>query len=306
MASITIFLLLHILQRKLISLNLLNVICSSEPFMTNKRQLNPYEKTHLLRNGFDPYTIDRYGTTPVEYITSSADFCGLTFFVNSEVLIPRIETEQLVAMVIESALFAHKKYQRTIIIADVGTGCGSIIIASCHALAKMGIPTVGVATDASITAVKVAAQNAETLLPDFTVHYNNDPAVLHPEFTRSPIADNTLFFFPADVLAHYPNLKFDVVASNMPYIPHERIAYLDESVKDHEPHIALDGGEDGFRLVTKLLDQLPSYLQADCPVFLEIDHTHTGDMFDLFQDTWNMTSIYDEFERQRFAKLTLK
>lgn len=175
---------------------------------------------------------------PVQYHQGWVEFYKIRFKVSPAVLIPRPETELLVEWVI-------KMQPKTVL--DIGTGSGNIAICIAKNLADIKI----VATDVSGEALKIAKQN-----------------------TRLHGVLNKISFVESDLLSGLqPSDSFDVIVTNLPYIPTARIAYLDSSVKDYEPHIALDGGEDGFELYRELFKEMvqkkiyPKYLIG------EIDYT---------------------------------
>jgi release factor glutamine methyltransferase len=175
--------------------------------------------------------------TPVQYQKGWVEFYKLKFKVTPDVLIPRPETELLVDAVI-------KINPKTVL--DVGTGAGNIAISIAKNLPEVQIT----ATDVSEKALKIAQQNA-----------------------RFHGVEDRITFIHSDLLEKITE-KSEVIVTNLPYIPHDRIAYLDSSVKDYEPHVALDGGDDGFELYRKLFVQI---IQKNLyPRFLigEIDYTH--------------------------------
>lgn len=248
---------------------------------TLTRKLSPYEETQLARYG--KKNQDALSTsTPVEYITGKAEFFGRVFTVTPDVLIPRIETEELVSLVITFCIEKFSQTQQALSLAEVGTGSGAIAISVAAELRKRAIPFTLLATEISDAATLVAQKNAEALLGD------------HPEVS----------FQTASLLTGCTQ-TFDCIVANLPYIPTERIEYLDASVKDHEPHIALDGGPEGLTLVTELLKQAEAILEKDGCVFLEIDHTHTQATWNQF-DVWKTIILADSFDRSRFARLTKK
>lgn len=239
----------------------------------------------MLKAGIDPDSITDGDETPVEYLTGKVDFAGLSFNLNPSVLIPRIETEELVAMAKNEIRSARNK---TLEIADIGTGSGAIAVSLSKFMIDENIPFHLIAADVSPEALMVAKQNCQRLVSQTELENNH----------------STLEFILSNLLSQFPRQKFDLIVANLPYIPSKRIGFLDQSVRDFEPHLALDGGLDGFRLIQKLLEQAPEFLQATGCVLLEIDFTHDETVFKAFQPQWQVELVRDSFYRQRFAKLT--
>ncbi len=183
---------------------------------------------------------------PLQYIKGWVEFYKLRFKVDTRVLIPRPETELLVDGVLA---FLKVTAIKNPIILDLGTGAGAIAIAIACNLPSRIHPTI-IASDISSQAQEVAKLNAK----------------LHQ-------VDTVIKFVTSDLL---DSVKTDphIIVTNLPYIPHDRINYLDSSVKDFEPHIALDGGEDGFGLYRKLFQQIITKKLHPKLIIGEIDYTH--------------------------------
>ena len=146
---------------------------------------------------------------PVQYVLGEAEFFDLNFEVAEGVLIPRPETEELVAKVV-----AEAKPQMRIL--DVGTGSGAIAVSIARNVAEAKV----VAVDISDVALEIAAKNAE----------RNGVKV---EFVKS------------DALGDMSHLgTFDIIVSNPPYIPQSDIALMDRNVVEYEPHTALFVADD--------------------------------------------------------------
>ncbi|WP_088104401.1 peptide chain release factor N(5)-glutamine methyltransferase [Halalkalibacter urbisdiaboli] len=178
---------------------------------------------------------------PVQHLTGYEEFYGRRFTVNSDVLIPRPETEELVLAILQKkqALFSDRAIQ----IADIGTGSGAIAIT----LALEAENSKVYATDISERALVVAKQNAENLHA-------------HIEF------------FQGDLLQPFIEKKqrLDVIVSNPPYIPLHEESDLAVHVREHEPHLALFGGEDGYVLYRRLIEELPNVVQPKALVGFEV------------------------------------
>ena len=170
----------------------------------------------------------------VDNIFGYTDFFGLRFEVNKKVLTPRMETELLVEEVLK---FSNKKTK----ILDLGTGSGAIAVA----LAKN--------SDAQITAVDISKS---ALL---TAQNNAKKHNVKIEFINSNLFENLK-----------KRKKFDIIVSNPPYIPTKEIAKLDTNVKECDPKIALDGGEDGLFFYRKIVKNSPSHLYNGGMLFFEI------------------------------------
>lgn len=208
---------------------------------------------------------------PEEYKTGRAIFCEQEFIVNPDVLIPRIETEEIIKLVLKT----KRQFK---IIADVGCGSGCLGITLAK---KFPFSTVYL-SDISSKALETAQKNAQNLLP-FNCH---------------------LVFLLSDLLTNYPpNLSFDLIVANLPYIPSRRIPRLPTSVKDFEPHIALDGGKRGTQLINKLITQLPGYLNPQGLAILEIDDTHTLSNFSI-PKIMKAEIQKDQFKKNRFLILS--
>jgi release factor glutamine methyltransferase len=172
----------------------------------------------------------RAAREPLAYITGQQEFWGLAFEVSPAVLIPRCETELIVEAALEH--FPPARGQ-TLAIADACTGCGCVAVALAHELPRAMV----VATDISESALEVAARNAE----------------LHGTADR-------IRFVHANLLDGIDG-PFDLIAANPPYVrQHDRPA-LQPEVRDHEPSVALFGGDSGVDIVTALVGQAPARLR---------------------------------------------
>lgn len=192
---------------------------------------------------------------PSQYIKGWVEFYKLKFKVTPDVLIPRPETELLVDEVLS---FARPGLARLTIL-DLGTGAGNIAISLACNLKGCNVKII--ATDISPKALKVASQNAK-------LHGVSDKIV----FFQSNLLENIDF---TKIDRSFKNGKVgpDIIVTNLPYIPSERISYLDPSVKHFEPHLALDGGKDGFELYRKLFAQIKEKGWTPKLIIGEIDYT---------------------------------
>ena len=193
-----------------------------------------------MRTSFKGLVKKRADGAPVAYLVGRREFYSLEFAVESGVLIPRPETELLVV----TALDRIKERGGEPMIADVGTGTGAIAIA----VAKHAPGAKVVAIDVSPQAVELAKRNAET----------------HGVSDRVAPFESDLF---ARVKA---SRTFDLILSNPPYVTTNELMGLDETVRDHEPHLALDGGPDGTTVIERLVAEAPGRLNDGGELLMEI------------------------------------
>lgn len=186
-------------------------------------------------------------TRPVQYAQGYARFFDIDLVVDPRVLIPRLETEFLVKKTIEwLSLNSSSKPQHVL---DVGTGSGAIAIS----LAKNRNNIRITASDISPDALSLAKENS-----------------------RRQNLSNRINFILGDLLEPIDR-DIDVILANLPYIPTSVIPQLDPSVRDFEPHLALDGGRDGLDLYRRLLDQIKERaLKPKLCIFEINDHGGSG------------------------------
>lgn len=180
----------------------------------------------------------RQKAEPIAYLLKQKEFYGLNFFVDSRVLIPRSETEQLVDKVLELS----KKARAAIV--EVGTGSGAVSIA----LAK-NLPWAKIyATDLSPQALEVAKINAQKH------HVGN------------------ITFLPGHLLQPLDkNIQPDFILANLPYIPTKSYEKLEAQIKDWEPKIALDSGSFSLQIYEELFKQSEPFLKKGARLFYELD-----------------------------------
>jgi release factor glutamine methyltransferase len=177
---------------------------------------------------------------PQAYATGRANFRGHWLTVDRRVLIPRAETESLVQLVLDWA--ATRRVPP--VVADIGTGSGAIAVA----LALEGRVAGVIATDVSAEALTVAVENATALG-----------------------AKDRISFRRGDLLVPLLGDPVDAVVSNPPYITTLECDWLHPTVKDFEPHLALDGGADGLALTRRLAAEAAAVLPPGGLLALESD-----------------------------------
>jgi len=199
-------------------------------FITNDITINLQQEAQILQ-----YLKEIQSGKPVEYITNSCNFYGNDFFVNESVLIPRIDTETLIEIAIK--IFQKNQFLN---ILDICTGSGCIAIT----LAKHYENSNVIALDISKNALEVCQKNVNNL---------------------NVFKQITLM--QADFLEISPKIfdkNFNLIVSNPPYIKTSEISKLEKSVRDYEPHIALDGGCDGLTFYKKLVEFVKNFQNCAC------------------------------------------
>lgn len=182
---------------------------------------------------FLQYIAQRSSHIPLQHILGYQEFMGLRFHVNEHVLIPRQDTEILVEEVMR---YLHDGMR----IMDLCTGSGCILLSLLH----YSNDCYGLGTDISEQALTVARQNASSLQ-------------IAAEFQVSDLFEQV-------------EGTFDLLVSNPPYIKKLVIPTLMEEVRDHDPYLALDGGEDGLYFYRRIAEEAPGYLCRGGRIFLEI------------------------------------
>ncbi len=171
---------------------------------------------------------ERVTHKPLAHILGEKVFWKDTFQVTSYTLIPRPESERLLEETLKAIEKKYPEKNQKLKLLDLGTGTGCLIISLVKELQNKGYSLEGVALDLSPQALVIAKRNAEKILGD-------QAQVI--DFIHSSWQD---------FAKNKPEVQFDIIVSNPPYIPSKEIFKLDKSVKDYEPILALDGGPDGL------------------------------------------------------------
>ncbi len=194
------------------------------------------------------YLHERMGGKPTQYITRVQEFYGREFGVSPAVLIPRPETEH----VVEEALRVAPGARRVL---DIGTGSGALAVTLAL---ELGAWAVG--TDLSFEAVGVARRNAAKL-------------GARAEFVQCDLA--------AAVGGRFP-----LIVSNPPYIPAREMGTLQHEVRDHEPHLALLGGEAGTEIYERIVPQVERLLEPGGWLVFEIGYQGEARVRAAFGERW--------------------
>lgn len=188
-------------------------------------------------DNFRPMIKKRKKGVPIQYITEKVNFMGVDLKVDKRALIPRPETEEMIELIL-----SEHKGEKGLEILDLGTGCGAIAVT----LAKYLVEPQITASDISEEALELARENAS----------NNE-------------VENNTRFIKSDWFKDLDG-QFDIIATNPPYVGHGELEDLDPKIKEHEPTIALNGGEKGLEEITNILGNADTYLKPSGCLYVEI------------------------------------
>ena len=198
----------------------------------------------------------RASRIPLQHITGEQEFMGYRFKVTKDVLSPRLETELLVREAAEHAILGAR-------ILDLCTGSGIIGIA----LKKICFASDVVMSDISDKALEVAAFNAKENKADVKI-------------------------IKSDMFEGLKDEKpFNMIVSNPPYIPSKAIEELEPEVKDHDPMLALSGGEDGLDFYRKIALEAPKHLLPKGELLMEIGYDQGDDVTKILTESGAFENI---------------
>ena len=186
---------------------------------------------------------------PCARMTGTREFWGLPFALSADTLIPRPDTETIVEAALDQ-LRGESLLKTPLLIADLGTGSGAILLALLSELPH----ATGIATDINIAALQTARSNAASL-----------QLASRARFTLCNYAD---------ALAG----GIDLIASNPPYIPSAEIAALEVEVRSHDPRRALDGGTDGLDAYRDIVPAAMRLLKPAGWLIVEVGHDQADDV----------------------------
>lgn len=193
----------------------------------------------------------RLNREPIQYITGIQEFWSLDFSVGPQVLIPRPESELLMEQIVSLRDEDRLTKSRNLRILDLGTGSGILAIVIAREFTGASVW----ASDVSAEALALARINARKHGVEERI-----------EFLLSDMWQGLLD----------SSLVFDVIVSNPPYIPSDNISSLAPEVRDHEPRLALDGGEQGMLFIKEIIKEAPEYLNAGGWMLLEMGPEQTA------------------------------
>lgn len=197
--------------------------------------------------------------TPVAYLTNKAWFCGLEFYVDERVLVPRSPIGEMIQNQFEPWLIDEPTR-----IMDLCTGSGCIAIACAHAFPDAEVDAVDISTDA----LQVAEQNIQ----DHGLEQQVTP-------------------LRSDLFRDLPKVQYDLIVTNPPYVDQEDMNSLPQEFR-HEPELGLAAGSDGLKLVRRIFANAPNYLTENGILICEVGNS----MVHLMEQYPNIPFTWIEFE----------
>ena len=203
---------------------------------------------------FGRYLHERLKGKPTQYITCRQEFYGRDFRVTPDVLIPRPETEHLVAACLKRIRSGNR-------VLDVGAGSGAIAITlALETKARV------YATDISRAALAVASDNGRRLRA-------------------------TVQFIACDLATCFSAACFDLIASNPPYVPASDRASLQREVRDYEPAVALYGGPSGLEIYQRLITDAERLLHPGGWLLMELGYNSLEPVCGMLGTSWSEITV---------------
>ncbi len=213
---------------------------------------------------FKSFVKKRRGGMPFQYISNSQEFMSLDFYVNNACLIPRPETEILVEYALQ---WLKQKSCEEFRILDIGTGSGAIAV-SIATYAK----------DVSVDALDISREAIQTAQCNAKRHH----------------VDDRIRFIQTDFFQWSSTCTYSLILSNPPYIPRNELDNLMAGVREYEPEIALDGGEDGLLFYRAMVSRISKLLETGGAVFVETGKGQAVSVRDMFQKKGLVTYVYPD------------
>ncbi len=208
---------------------------------------------------------------PLWYVVGDTEFYGYTFKVDERVLIPRPETEILVQQAVMFLEDGHK-------VLDLCTGSGAVAVSiACEAAKDKHVSVT--ATDISEDALAVAKENAR-------------------------INKANVNFIQSDLFSGVRG-RFNLITANPPYVPSGEMKTLQKEVRDFEPSLALDGGEDGLDFYRRIAEKISRYLVHGGMLIMECGENQAQDILKIFTKCDYAMVVKDLAGKERFVKIVL-
>lgn len=220
---------------------------SLEDYLKHETDEVPQEEYEALQRALYQF-VDYY---PPQYIAQEAEFYHRYFKVTDDVLIPRVETAEIVAEILNR----EADTPQTVVDLGCGSGCIGITLKKEHPQFEVTL------LDISQKALAIAKANARRF-------------------------DVEVQCIESDLLAHYNGRPIDIFISNPPYISEDEYDVMDESVKRYEPETALYAKHQGLWIYEQLAQYLPNYMSEDGRIYLEIGYLQGRAVKALFESAF--------------------
>lgn len=214
---------------------------------------------------------------PLAYVIGSTPFLNATIWLDSKPLIPRVETEYWVEILINQ-IKAKNKSPLNILDLCAGSGCIGIALARAF--------------------------------PTTNVHFaeidEKHISTIKKNCLKNNITEDRTNFFESNLFsAITPDSQYDLIVSNPPYIDAD-LNRVDESVQNYEPALALYGGKSGMDLINKIIDLAPLFLSKNGELWLEHEPEQSILIKDRANHTYQVTTQLDQYKTERFSQLVLQ
>ena len=219
----------------------------------NENEINKIETLINRRLNFEP----------IAYITNKKEFYGIDFYVNNSVLIPRVETEEIIDLIKEYINKKIDKKNKKFSVCDIGAGCGNISITLKKLFENADITAIEI----SEKAMQVIKKNCENILQN----------------------KNSINIINADALSFTPKNKFDIIASNPPYVALKDKDNLQRDL-NFEPENALYSGYDGMDFYRNFFNIIDRYLKYSGAFFFEIGFNQGKELINICE-SFNIKNV---------------
>ena len=232
--------------------------CDHADIITGTREVTAQQKDEI-----EQAVKRRIAGEPVYRILGEREFWGLSFKVTPDTLDPRPDTEILVERALNWITNSSIMDKEAIRILDLGTGTGCILIALVHELSR----------------------KYDRQVQGIGVDFSHNTAAIALENVKANGLDDHIRIIQSDWMAALKAESFDLIVSNPPYIPNPDIATLAKEVQNHDPILALSGGDDGLDCYKKIIIQLKKHLNGTNRAFLEIGMGQKNDIARLVDES---------------------
>lgn len=219
----------------------------------NENEINKIETLINRRLNFEP----------IAYITNKKEFYGIDFYVNNSVLIPRVETEEIIDLIKEYINKKIDKKNKKISVCDIGAGCGNIAITLKKLFENADITAIEI----SEKAMQVIKKNCENILQN----------------------KNSINIINADALSFTPKNKFDIIVSNPPYVALKDKDNLQRDL-NFEPENALYSGYDGMDFYRNFFNIIDRYLKYNGAFFFEVGFNQGKELINICE-SFNIKNV---------------